>query len=142
MPVQSSNTDDPKEVLFHMAQIELYKIVAASGEAYLPPTFEADGIFTHTRAVPTRLITTANHFYTGTKVDWICLQLSGSALHKQCIVTKFKEPKPVGQTDVRETWNWVCPFFWGGFTTGVPGLSHMCMKCNVMRRANLFLFMV
>ena len=34
--VQSYDTDDPEEVLFHMAQLELYKSVAASGEAYFP----------------------------------------------------------------------------------------------------------
>ena len=37
VPVQSSDTDDPEEVLFHMYQSELYKSVAASGVAYPPP---------------------------------------------------------------------------------------------------------
>ena len=36
--VQSSDTDDPEEVLFYMSQRELYKSVAASGEVYSPPT--------------------------------------------------------------------------------------------------------
>ena len=82
MPVQSSDTDDSEEDIFHMSLHELYKVVAASGEVYLTPTFEADGMFTHSTAVPTRLIATANHFYTGTKggLD-ICLQLNRSALH-------------------------------------------------------------
>ena len=53
MHVQSSDTDDPEEVLFHMAQRELYESVAASGEACFPPIFEADGIFTHVTAVLT-----------------------------------------------------------------------------------------
>ena len=122
VPVQSSDTDDSEEVLFHMAQRELYESVVAKGEAYFPPTFEADGMFTHATAVPTRLITTANHFYTGTKGDWICLQLSRSALHKLGIVTKFEEPKPVGETDVGEAWNWICPHIFGGIPTGVPGV--------------------
>ena len=87
--VQSSDTDDPEEVLFYMSQRELYKSVAASGEAYSPPTLEADGMFTHAVVVPTRLITTANNFFTFTKGDWICLQLSRYALHKLGIVTKF-----------------------------------------------------
>ena len=52
-----------------MGQRELYKSVAASGEAYLPPTFEADSMFTHDTDVPTRLTTTANHLFTGTKGD-------------------------------------------------------------------------
>ena len=96
--VQSYDTDDPEEVLFHMAKLELYKSVAASGEAYFPPKFETDSMFTHATAVPTRLITTANHFYTGTKGDWICLHLSCSVLHNIDIVTNFEEMKPVGQT--------------------------------------------
>ena len=55
------------QVLFQMAQREGYKSVAESGEEYSPPTFEADGMFTHATAVTTHLITTANHLYTGTK---------------------------------------------------------------------------
>ena len=50
-----------------MAQRELYKSVAASGEAYYHPTFEAGGMFTHATAFPKHLITTANHLYTGKK---------------------------------------------------------------------------
>ena len=61
-PVQSSDTNDPEEVLFQMAQRELYKSVAASGESYIPPTFEADGMVTHSTSVPTRLITTKSIF--------------------------------------------------------------------------------
>ena len=95
LPVHSSDINDPEEVLFHMNQRKLYKSVAASGEAYLLPTFESDGMFTHTTAVLTRLITTSNHFYTGTKWEWISPQLRPSALHKLGIVTKLEEPKPV-----------------------------------------------
>ena len=65
MPVQSYETDDSEDDIFHMAQRELYGNVAGSGEAYLPPTFEADGMFTHATAVPTSFITTSNHLYTG-----------------------------------------------------------------------------
>ena len=97
MHVQTYDTNDPKDVLFHISQCELYEIVAASGEAYFPPIFGADGIFTHATAVPARLITTSNHFYTGTKGYCICLQHRRSSLHKLVIVTKFEEPKPVGQ---------------------------------------------
>ena len=126
MHVQSSDTDDLEEVLFHMAQRELYKSVAASGEAYSPPTFEADSMFAHATALPTRLITSANHFYTGTKRDFICLQLSRSALHKLGIVTKLEKPKPVGQTEVGETWNWVCSHILVVFLPEIRG----CHKCG------------
>ena len=89
-------------------------------------------MFTHTTAVPTRLITTYYHFYTGTKVDQICLQPSRSEFNKLGIVTKSKEPKPVGQTEVGETWNWVCPHIFGGIPTGVLGVVKRIhgMKCD------------
>ena len=79
-------------------------------------------MFTHATAVPTCLITTVNHFYTGTKGDWICLHPRRSTLHKLGIVTKFEEPKPVGQTEVEETWNQVCRHILGGIPTVVPGV--------------------
>ena len=28
----------------------------------------------------------------------------------------------MGQTEERETWNWVCPHISGGIPTGVPGV--------------------
>ena len=38
IPVHSYDTDDQEEVIFHMAQRELYEIVATSVEVYYPPT--------------------------------------------------------------------------------------------------------
>jgi uncharacterized protein (DUF952 family) len=104
------------EKLYHMCQKSLWDKAVASGKAYYPPTFEEDGFFTHATAVPTRLITTANHFYTSVTGDWICLELSHSALKdKAGIITKFEEAKPVGQTDVSDEFeNWVCPHIFGG----------------------------
>ena len=98
--MQSSDTNDPEEIIFHMAQHELYKSVAASGEAYFRPTFEADGMFTHDTAVPTHIITIVNYLYTGTKGSCICLHIIHSALHNPGVVTKFEELKPVGQREV------------------------------------------
>uniref|UniRef100_A0A7S1YZL4 Uncharacterized protein n=1 Tax=Trieres chinensis TaxID=1514140 RepID=A0A7S1YZL4_TRICV len=117
-----SDSSDPKEVLYHMCQKELYESAAATGEAYFPPTFEKDGMFTHATAVPSRLITTANHFYTSTKGDWICLRLSRSALMRLGIKTVDEEAKPVGETAVGDTWDWVCPHIFGGLPTSVPGV--------------------
>ena len=122
MSVQSSDTNDLEEVIFHVDQRELYESVAASGEACFLTTFEADSMFTHSIAVMTRLITTANYFYTGTKVYWIRLQISHSTLHKLGNVTKFVELKHVGQTEVGENWNWFCPHIFGGIPTVVPGV--------------------
>ena len=89
-------------------------------------------MFTHTTAVPTRIITTHNHLYTDTRGGWICLQLSRSALHKIGVVTKLEEPKPVGKTEVGETWNWVCPHIFGGIPNRAPGVvtSVYEMQCD------------
>ena len=86
-------------------------------------------MITYDTAVMTRLITSANHFHTGTKWDQICLQLICSSLR---IITKFEEPKPVGQTEVIETWNWVCPHIFGGIPTGILGVvtSVYEMQCD------------
>ena len=66
-------------------------------------------MFTHATAVPARLISTANHFYTSVEGDWICLELSRSGLYSIGIDTVFEEAKPVGETGVSDTWDWVCP---------------------------------
>ena len=38
----------------------------------------------------------------------------------------------MGQTEVGETWNWVCPHIFGGIPTGVPGVitSVYKMQCD------------
>ena len=107
-----NDNDAIEDILYHMCQKTLWESSVVSGNAYFPPTFENDGGFTHATAVPRRLIDTANHFYTGTKGDWICLQLSRSALEKIGIKTKDEEALPVGEKDVSNEWTdkkWVCP---------------------------------
>lgn len=108
------------DILYHMCQKELWDQAVESGNAYFPPTFEQDGNFTHATAVPARLITTANHFYTGTEGDWICLQLSRSALKKLGIVTIDEGALPVGETATSDEWEksaWICPHIYGGLPT-------------------------
>jgi uncharacterized protein (DUF952 family) len=107
------------DVIYHMCQKSLWDQAVASGNAYVPPTFETDGLFTHSTAVPQRLIETANHFYTATKGDWICLKLSRLTLqHKFGIITKFEQSMPVGESDVGTTWGeWVCPHIYGAIPT-------------------------
>ena len=102
-----------------MAQRELYKSVAASGEVYFPLHL----ILTLCSHIfPTRLFKTANDFYNFTKGWWICLQLRRSALRKLGIVTKLEEPNPVGQTEMGETWNWVCSNIFSFIPAWVPGI--------------------
>ena len=87
-----------------------------------PPTFDAGGMLPHSTTIPLGIIRTAKIFYTFTKGYCICVQPSRYALHKLGIVTKFEEPKPVGQIQVGETWYWVCPHIFGGIPTEVPGV--------------------
>ena len=109
--------DADPDVLYHMCQEKLWRDAVESGKAYYPPTFEQDEFFTHATAVPQRLIDTANHFYTETVGNWICLQLSRSALQNVGIVTKDEEGLPVGDQKVSEDWvrsKWICPHIYGG----------------------------
>mmetsp|Transcript_2804 Transcript_2804/g.3728 ORF Transcript_2804/g.3728 Transcript_2804/m.3728 type:complete len:295 (-) Transcript_2804:52-936(-) len=116
----TSTDDTDRDVLYHMCQKSLWESAVAAGTAYFPPTFDVDGGFTHATAVPRRLIDTANHFYTQTEGEWICLQLSRSALATIGIKTKDEEALPVGQKSVSDDWNemkWVCPHIYGGLST-------------------------
>ena len=142
MSVLSSDTDDIEEVLFHMAQRELYESVSASGEAHSPPTFEADGMFTNATAVHTRIITTTNHFYNGTKGYYICLQLSRSALHKLGIVTKFRNLNIWGKQRWEKLGIGFALIFLVVFLPDFLGLSQVCMKLNRMQRDIFLLFLV
>jgi hypothetical protein len=60
----TTTTTSDSETLYHMCEKALWEKAIADGEAYFPPTFEADGYFTHATAVPLRLMETANNFYT------------------------------------------------------------------------------
>ncbi|EEC49284.1 predicted protein [Phaeodactylum tricornutum CCAP 1055/1] len=113
---------DHVDQLYHMCQKSLWDEAFASGKAYFPPTFEADGYFTHATSVPSRLIQTANHFYTATIGDWICLELSNEALKNVGITTRYEEPKPVGELDTGKDWtDWRCPHIFGGIPTQLSG---------------------
>lgn len=112
-----------EDILYHMCQKSLWDAAVSSGCAYFPPTFEADGGFTHATAVPARLVSTANHFYTKTLGEWICLELSQSALTRLGIVTRLEEPKAVGETQTDNEWNeWRCPHIFGGIPAQCAGV--------------------
>ena len=120
--VDASKYDDV-EKLYHMCQKALWDEAVASGKAYFPPTFKDDGMFTHATAVPQRLVTTANHFYTATEGDWICLELSRSALESLGIQTVFEEAKPVGAIATADSFDtWVCPHIYGGLPAQIDGI--------------------
>jgi len=120
-----STSDYENGVLYHMCEEPTWKAAVESGEAYFPPTFKQDGGFTHATFVAENLIETANHFYTSSKEDWICLQLcSAKTLKNKCgIVTKFEEAKAVGATAVDDEWkSQVFPHIYGGIPVSIPGI--------------------
>jgi hypothetical protein len=57
------------DIIYHMCEKRLWDEATKSGTAYIPPKFEEDGGFTHGTAVPARLVSTANHFYTKMQQD-------------------------------------------------------------------------
>merc|ERR1719247_2572880 len=106
---------NPPEVLYHMCQSSLWEDAKRTGDAYYPPTFDEDGGFTHATGVPSRLIETANHFYTGVPGEWVCLRFRRSELRRRGITVKDEEALPVGEQAVGSTWTeWVCPHVYGG----------------------------
>ncbi len=126
---------DDGDVLYHMCQKSLWEKAVKGGTAYYPPTFDADGGFTHATAVPKRLLDTANHFYTSTVGEWICLQLSRSALENVGIKTKDEEALPVGEKKVSNDWTekkWVCPHIYGGLPT-IPSLNVLTKVYKMVR---------
>jgi hypothetical protein len=121
----NANTANNTDIVFHMCEKTRWEKAMALDEAYFPLTFETDGNFTHATAVPDRLIETANHFYTSSSEEWICLALSISALRKVGIVTIFEGPKDVGNTSVSDEWkesSWQCPHIFGGIPGYIPGI--------------------
>eukprot|EP00227_Mantoniella_beaufortii_P001759 CAMPEP_0197616712 /NCGR_PEP_ID=MMETSP1326-20131121/60667_1 /TAXON_ID=1155430 /ORGANISM="Genus nov. species nov., Strain RCC2288" /LENGTH=290 /DNA_ID=CAMNT_0043185599 /DNA_START=61 /DNA_END=933 /DNA_ORIENTATION=- len=114
-PPPAAAAAPPAEVLYHMCEKALWDKAVAVGDAYYPPTYEADGFYTHATAVPSRLITTANHFYTASVGDWVCLRLSRSALRRGGIYVRDEEALPVGDQKVGDDWgSWICPHIIGG----------------------------
>eukprot|EP00536_Pseudo-nitzschia_multiseries_P007750 jgi/Psemu1/196337/e_gw1.185.53.1 len=131
----TSGTSNDECSLYHMCEESSWKAAVDSDTAYFPPTFVQDGGFTHATSIPEKLIETANHFYTSSKDNWICLKLcNAKTLKKKCgIVTIFEEPKPVGSTDVKDEWKKenadegdeavvIFPHIYGGIPVSIPGI--------------------
>ena len=117
----SDGAGSAPEVLYHMTSVAEWE--AAKGEGvYYPKTFVEDGHYTHATGVPSRLLTTANHFYQDVPGAWVCLQFTRSALRKAGIFVKDEEALPVGDKPVSGDWleaNWVCPHVIGGIPVAV-----------------------
>eukprot|EP00928_Gymnodinium_smaydae_P011334 TRINITY_DN14196_c0_g1_i1.p1 TRINITY_DN14196_c0_g1~~TRINITY_DN14196_c0_g1_i1.p1 ORF type:complete len:279 (+),score=48.86 TRINITY_DN14196_c0_g1_i1:120-956(+) len=102
------------EIMYHMCQKSLWEEAKKDDVAYFPPTFEKDG-FTHATAVPSRLLSTANHFYQDVVGEWVCLRFKRSALRRLGIITKDEKAMPVGEKSADDQWaQWICPHVYGG----------------------------
>ena len=111
------------KTIYHMCQTSIYEKAMKEKTAYFPPTFHQDGKFTHATAIAANLVTTANHFYTETKGDWVCIELDRDALEKLGLVTIFESAKPVGDIDTDGDWkNDVFPHIFGGLPLHVDGV--------------------
>jgi mannose-6-phosphate isomerase-like protein (cupin superfamily) len=116
---------DAITTIYHMCRSSLYEHAKLTKSAYFPTTFVQDGHFTHATAIPSTLLSTANHFYLSTPVDdpWICLELNRNVLLERCgIVTIFESPAPVGQIETNKNWNMICPHIYGGLPLHVDGV--------------------
>ena len=128
-PATKPKEGETTEIIYHMCEKVLWEKALADKKAYYPPTFEQDGNFTHATGVPSRLLLAANHFYTSSQGDWICVELSHSALKNIGIVTKFEEAKAVGDTEALtdnsgsdgET-TWIYPHIFGGIPAHIDGI--------------------
>jgi len=91
-------TKGPGELLYHMCDKSSWEEAVEKGQ-YVPPTYEQDG-FIHATAEPNALIDVANHFYTSSKGDWICLKIDPNSLGKSRVI--YEAPAPVGETEAYE----------------------------------------
>jgi Protein of unknown function (DUF952) len=127
--LKADDADDDKAVaqddkIYHMCQKSVWDKTLVSRSAYFPPTFAQDGYFTHATADAARLVTTANHYYTSSTGDWICLELSIQALKLVGIVTRFEGAAPVGDTATDQTASGdiLWPHIYGGIPAHLPGI--------------------
>lgn len=115
-----SSTDAKPEVLYHMTTKASWEAAKASGKAYYPATFEVDGFYTHATGVPSRLVTTANHFYQDVAGEWVCVAFTRTALRDAGICVRDEQALPVGDKAVSDDWGtWVCPHVVGGIPISV-----------------------
>lgn len=127
--VKKQASKKKSDVLYHMCQKTLWETSVQKATAYFPPTFEQDGCFTHATAIPDRLLATANHFYTLSNGEWICVALSQKALRQVGIVTKYEAPMAVGTTETNHEWaeqEYECPHIYGGIPVQIPGIVLAC----------------
>jgi uncharacterized protein (DUF952 family) len=116
---QPREREAPPEKLYHMCPRADWDAAAESGGAYWPRTFEADQL-THATGVPSRLLSTANHYYKASAGDWICVAFGRAALRERGIFVRDEHATPVGGTATDPGMkDWVCPHVIGGIPVEV-----------------------
>lgn len=100
------------EIIFHLAPAARWERACERGEAYFPPTYEADG-FVHATAEPALLIEVANHFYRSMPDVFVCLEMRVATLEASGTPVVFEAPAPVGDR---------APDFDAGKVTAFPHL--------------------
>ena len=81
--------------IYHLALVDDWQQVVRENSTYYPPTYEVDG-FTHATKDAERLIDVANHFYTDTNGDWVCLEMALEAFQVAEIEVRFEPAANVG----------------------------------------------
>ena len=84
--------------IYHLALVIDWQLALEAQKTYFPPTYQQDG-FTHGTADTNRLIEVANHFYTASQGDWLCLEMTEDSLAKQDIEVRFEPAANVGDTN-------------------------------------------
>jgi len=122
-------SEETPEVLYHMTPRADWEAAKVQGTAYYPRTFEVDGHYTHATGVPSRLVTTANHFYQDIPGDWICLEFTRTSLRRCGIHVRDEEAMPVGEKPVGDAWgNWICPHVIGGIPVSVVDKEYVMKR--------------
>jgi len=121
LPQETPQREKKPEVLYHMLPESDWNAAKASGKAYYPPTFEQDDFLTHATGVPSRLIDTANHYYTDSPGKWICLEFTRTALKDAGIYVRDEHATAVGAKPTSDALMsmWVCPHIIGGIPVNV-----------------------
>lgn len=83
--------------IFHLALAKDWSQATDHNSTYYPPTYEQDG-FTHGTGDAHKLLEVANHFYTDSIGDWVCLEMTGESLMVFDVEVRYEPAAPVGNT--------------------------------------------
>ena len=84
--------------IYHLALEADWHDTIRQQQTYYPPTYEQDG-FTHGTADAKKLMEVANHFYTKSEGDWLCLEMSEASLADSGVMIKYEPAAAVGNQE-------------------------------------------